>query len=207
MRIQTVGLLVVAVVCGTAGSRLAKRLFSSPPATTPEVEQRVTVWAAKQPLSAGTIFRDPERWFEERSIVKSEVPDKSVNRLYQLRGRRLARALDNQAIVTTEHLAEEEREGAALLKQEGRQALDIAVVLPAENLLLPDARVDVLSDRRTDPASAEASLIARHLPLLGVRPVDKQTVLATLAVTPAEAQQLRQAAAVNPLRLVPSQKR
>lgn len=206
MRIQTVIYLVIAVVLGTAGSRLAKRLFSSPPEPAPIVEEHVTVWAAKQPVSAGTVFREPERWFEERSILKSQEPENAVKRLYLLRGRRLARALDNQAIVTTAHLVEEEQEGAALLKHEGRQPLDIAVALPAESLLPPDARVDVLSGRRADPASAEAPVIVRNLPLLGVRSVDQQTVLATLAVTAAEAQQLRQAAK-NGLRLVLSRKR
>ena len=206
MRIQTVVYLIVAVVLGTAGSRLAKRLFSSPPEAAPAVEEHVTVWAAKQPLSAGTMFRDPDRWFEERTIPKSEEPEKALKRLYQLRGRRLARALDNQAIVTTNHLVEEEQEGAALLKKENRQPLDIPVSIPGNEILPPDARVDILSERRADSTSAQAASIATNLPLLGVRPVDQQIVVATLAVTAAEAQQLRQSQVGN-LRLRLSRKR
>jgi Flp pilus assembly protein CpaB len=205
MRIQTVILLVVAVVCGTAGSRLAKRLFSSPPAVAPApLEERVKVWAAKQPLSAGTVLREPEKWFEERTLPKSEEPDNAITRFYLLRGRRLARSLEIQAIVTIDDLAADEQDGAALLKKEGRQPFDIVLVLQANTLLPPDARVDVLPGGQTGSASARAAAV--HLPLLGIRPVDQETVLATLAVTGAEAQQLRQAAAQGSLRLVLSRK-
>jgi hypothetical protein len=207
MRIQTVVLLVVAVVLGTAGSRVTKRLLFSQSGTGSAVEERVTVFAAKQPISAGTVLREPDRWFEERTVLKAEEPEKAVNRLYHLRGRRLVGALDAQAIITTDQLADEEQEGAALLKKEGRQPVDFIVASLGDALFPPDARVDVLPGRRNDASRTARPLVASHLPLLAVRPIDKHATLATLAVTSEEEQQLRRAVAEGGLQLRLSVKR
>jgi Flp pilus assembly protein CpaB len=198
MKIKTVLLLAVAVGCGTAGSRMAKRLLSRPHEE--RAEETVVVLAAKQPLPAGTIIRDPDRVFEERTVAKSQAPGKSIKKLSLLRGRRLIRNLEAQALVTTESLEEQEREGLELLKKEGRQAVVITVAPLGSELLPPEPRVDVVL-ATPGGSIAEAPIIAGDLPLLGVEQSSADSLKATLAATPEDAQKLERAAGGGNLRL------
>jgi Flp pilus assembly protein CpaB len=196
MKLKTAILLIVAVACGTAGSRMSKRLFSKPTA-----EERVAVLAARNYLPAGTVVRDSETLFEETTVPLGLEPEDAVKRLGQLKGRRLSKPLNAQAIVTTGILEEEEPEGVAALKKEGRQAVAIPIGDSGGYYFLPESRVDVICTVIKDGQAPEARIVAQKLLILGLDgAADKQTV--TLAATAEEADKLRQAAAQGALRLV-----
>jgi Flp pilus assembly protein CpaB len=190
MKIRTALLLVVAVICGTAGSRMSKRLFSQQP-----VEERVVVFVARDYLPAGTVLREPETLFEETTLPKDQEPENAVRHLGQLKGRRLGKPLKADEVVTAGFLVEEVPEGVAILKKEGRQAVAIVVRESAGFLLLPDSRVDVIC------TANGGQVVAQKLLILGIDGgADRQTV--TLAATAEEATRLRQAATQGALRLV-----
>jgi Flp pilus assembly protein CpaB len=196
MKIRTVLLLVLAVVCGTAGSRISKRLFSSMPE--PELEM-VVVLAAKQPLAAGTVLQEPDRLFMERTLPKSEMPAQALNRMQQLRGRKLARALATQALITADCLTEEESQEWNQLKQEGRQAIDIPVQSLGSAIFWPQARVDLIWV--ASAGRPESHVVAQDLPLLGVHTVRDGRVIATVGPKREEVEKLTQATTQGTLRL------
>lgn len=208
MKMKTVLLLVVAVVCGTAASRMSKRLFSSSPEPREEpVAEKLVVLAAKEPLTAGTVLREPDRLFEERTLTRGEEPAQALSRLHQLRGRRLAKAIAARAVVTADHLVDEEGESLELLKKEGRQAFAVAVQSLGGTLFLPQARVDVIWTPTATGATTDSRLVAQDLPLLGVRTKDGGTTVATVAAKREDAEKLTQAAGQGTLRLVTRQGR
>jgi len=201
VKLKTVLLLAVAVACGTAGSRLTKRLFSSPTETTDAGTERIVVFAAKEALTQGTVLREPDRLFEERTLWSNEEPPRAVRRLHQLRGRRLIKALEAQAIVTADCLAEEEDEGPERLKREGRQAVAVPVKALGSVLFLPQARVDIVWTG-SGPMASETRTVAQDLPLLGVQPERDGKTIATVAAKREDAEKLAQAATQGTLRLV-----
>ena len=201
MKMKTVVLLVVAVALGTAASRVSKRLLSSTVEQPSQQTQRedVVVLAAKEPLAAGTVLREPDRLFEERSATANEAPAQAVHRIHLLRGRRLAKPIDAKAIVTADYLVDEEGAGLELAKREGRQAVAISVQPPGAHLFLPHSRVDVIWTSSSAPA--DSRVVARDLPLLGLQSRDGK-IIATVAAKQDDAEKLGQAATLGTLRLV-----
>jgi Flp pilus assembly protein CpaB len=197
MKLKSVLLLVLAVILGTAAGRLCQRLLSGTPA--PQ-EELVVVLVAKQPLAADTVLRDPDRLFEERTLNKSEAPSQVVSRLPQLRGRRLAKALEAQALVTTDCLADEEGPGADQLKREGRQAVVVQVKSLGGTLFWPESRVDVIWT--ANAGRSESRVIARDLPLLGLQAGRNGKIIATVAAKREDTNKLTQAARQGTLRLI-----
>jgi Flp pilus assembly protein CpaB len=205
VKIKTIFILAVAVACGTAGSRLTKRLFSKPVEAHDASSDRIVVFAAKQALTPGTVLREPDRLFEERILGSGEVPSRAVRRLHQLRGRRLIKALDANTIVTADCLAEEEEEGPERLKREGRRAVAVPVQAIGPALFLPQSRVDIVWT--VSGPAAESRIVAQDLPLLGVQPDRDGKTIATVAAKREDAEKLAQAATQGTLRLVPPQPR
>ena len=199
MKARTVVLLVAAVVIGTAGSRMSKRLFSGPPAPEPIVEN-VSVLIAKQPLPAETVLREPERMFEERALPKNEAPANAVVRLYQLRGRRLARAIEANTIITVDALVNEFVERTESLKKEGRQAVAVSVQSLGNYVLLPQSRIDLIWTRKAG-GIAESRVIAQDLPLLGVQSKAGGAIV-TVAAKRDDVEKLSQATTQGSLKLV-----
>jgi Flp pilus assembly protein CpaB len=201
MKFRTVLLLVLAVILGTAASRLTKRLLSSPP--NQDLEPAVeftTVFIAKKPLTAGTVLREPDRLLEERTVAKNDAPAGSISRLYQLRSRRLTRAIDSNAIITADCLVDDENENLELLKKEGRQTVAVAVQSLGGYQFLPQSRVDFIWTSQAG-AVPESRIIAQDLPLLGVQ--TKATgAIVTVAAKRDDAEKLSQAATQGSLKLV-----
>ena len=200
MKARTIALLVVAVVIGTAGSRMSKRLFSGPPEPEPTVEN-VGVLLAKQPIAAGTTLREPEKLFEERTLPKNQAPAKTVGRLYQLRGRKLARAIETNAIVTADALVDEEAESLELLKKEGRQAIAVQVQSLGNYFFLPQSRIDFIWTT-TAGGITDSRVIAQDLPLVGVQRKEGGAAIVTVAAKRDDAEKLSQAATQGTLKLV-----
>jgi Flp pilus assembly protein CpaB len=206
MKMKTVVLLVVAVVLGTAASRVSKRLLSSTVEQSPEQMPReaVVVFAAKERLAAGTVLSEPDRLLEERPATANDAPAQAVHRIHLLRGRRLARPINAKAIITADDLVDEEGASLELAKREGRQAVAIPVQRPGAHLFLPQSRVDVIWTSSNAPA--DLRVVARDLPLLGLQTRDGKTI-ATVAAKQDDAEKLGQAATRGTLRLVSRQVR
>jgi Flp pilus assembly protein CpaB len=209
MKIRTVLLLVVAVVCGTAGSRLTKRVFSGPPDAPSDADNEpVLVLAAKQKLSAGTVLNDPSQVLEERTVARRESPEGAVHQLQQLRGRRLARPLEAQAILTAETLVPESSFDGQ--RTNGRQAVNLSVPSLGDTYFLPEVHVDVVCTIAGASSQEEARMVAQDVPLLGVQtapqnPTGPATV--TVLARREDVERLQQAAAAGSLRIVPRQGR
>jgi len=201
MKMKTVALLVVAVALGTAASRVCKRLLSSTIEQPSEQAQReaVVVLAAKESLAAGTVLREPDRLFEERSATENEALAQAVHSIHLLRGRRLAKPINAKAIITADYLVDEEGASQELAKREGRQAVAIPVQPPGAHLFLPQSRVDVIWTSSRAPA--DSRVVARDLPLLGLQSRDGRSI-ATVAAKQDDAEKLGQAATLGTLRLV-----
>jgi Flp pilus assembly protein CpaB len=201
MKFKTVLLLVIAVILGTAASRISKRLLSSPPPDAEPVAESISVFVAKKPIRAGTVLREPDRVLEERTLIKNDAPAGTISRLFQLRDRRLTKDIEANAIITADYLADDEVANIELLKKEGRQAVAVQVQSLGNYLFLPKSRVDFIW---TAPAGAipESRVIAQDLPLLGVQTKDGGAAIVTVAAKRDDADKLLQAATQGTLKLV-----
>ncbi|HMF14493.1 MAG TPA: hypothetical protein VKE94_19390 [Gemmataceae bacterium] len=205
MKMKTVVLLVLAVILGTAASRYSKRLLSGTAEQHPDSSpEPVVVLTAKEPLAAGTVLREPDRLFDERTAIANEATARAVHRLHLLRGRRLVKPIDAHAVVTTDYLIDEEGAGLDVVKREGRQAIAIAVQPLGGQLFLPQSRVDVIWTASS--AATESRIVARDLPLLGLQTRDGRTI-ATVSAKPADTEKQGQAATQGTLQLVRTQSR
>jgi Flp pilus assembly protein CpaB len=198
MKLKTVVYLVLAVVIGTAASRVSKRLLSGPPEPEPEPPAaNANILVAKQTLKAGTKLHEPDRFFEERTVAKNKAPAGAIARLYQLRGRKLAKTIGSKDVITAEFLVDDESENLDLLKKEGRQAVAVRVQSLGNYWFLPQSRVDFIWTN-----SVESRVIVQDVPLLGVQSQDGGPAIVTVAAKRDDAEKLSQAATQGTLQVV-----
>jgi pilus assembly protein CpaB len=179
-----------------------------------ETDEKVTVLVAKQNLTMGTIIKEPEKLFDEKSFTKGEEPKKAIRNFDELKGKFLNKPLTAEQFVTADDLTDKENSGISGMMPKGYRAYGIKV--NAENnaggFVLPHSRVDIvmvpqrgMSDKELFSKIILQNVLVLAVDQVAVRPDDKQAVVSstvTVAVTPQEAEKLALANSLGDLRLI-----
>lgn len=209
MKQKVVLLLIVAVGCGVCGcGKRASRTFTPVANAQP---QMVTVLVARQKIPMGTLVKDPEQHFELKQFAKGTEPRKALTSFDQVKDRRLNKPLAAEQFVTSEDLLDPVTESASRLPA-GMRAIAIRVKIEEQThgFILPNSRVDVILTVIRGDHDSYSRIIAQNMLVLAVdalvsdprdRGVPPCSVV-TLAATPEQAEQLREATSQGELRLI-----
>src|SRR5271168_1854936 len=104
MKPRTMLLAVVAVVCGLAAMWMTNRLLADKQKEAPAQEAKEKVLVAKARVPSQTVFKDPEKYFEERDVAVSAIPRSALRSLDKLKDKRLSRTLAEGGYVAAEDL-------------------------------------------------------------------------------------------------------
>jgi Flp pilus assembly protein CpaB len=206
MKPKTMILMVAAVACGLVASYMTSRLLAD--RNTAPVENQVSIVFAKKKVPAYTNIKNPEEFFEVRQVADGPDRAKAIRNLEDLRGKRLKKAVSEDAFVRTDDLQQKGEEVVEIPK--GMRA--IAIKVTAESLaggfILPGNHVDVLCTIRGNNDPASMCLLQNMLVIaIDMKPTrdDGQVAVvgqtATLAATPEECERLSLAASLGELRL------
>jgi hypothetical protein len=117
MKPKTLILLLVAGCSGVVGSYLTS-LVTAQLAVQTEAE-KVSVLVARQNIATGTLFRDPDQFFEEKPFIKGEDPTGAIRSSNELKDRRLNKPLRAEQFVTAGDLSEPEKKEPAREQEPG----------------------------------------------------------------------------------------
>ncbi len=210
MKPKTMILMVVAVVCGLGASYMTSRVIAERNNTGQTELERVTVLVAKQKIPTGTLIKDPQKYFVEKSYIVGEEPKKAIKTWDQVKDKRLNKPLSEDQFVTAEELVDPKVWGIEVLVPPGMRALAIKVNAASvvAGFVLPNSRVDVVQTVRSGDNSETRTILQNMLVLAcdatSNRPDDKGSILAstvTLAAKPEDVQRLRLAEAIGELSL------
>jgi pilus assembly protein CpaB len=209
MKPKTIVLMVVAVVCGLAASYMTSRVIAERNNDAGD-EEKVVVLVAKQKITYGTLIKDPQKYFIEKSFTKGEEPKKALRTWDQLKDKRINKPLSEDQFVTAEDLQDPKGQGPESLLPPGMRAIAIRVNVAsgAAGFILPNSRVDVICTTHASENSATLTILQNMLVLASdqnyTRMEDKSANVATtvtLAAKPEDAMKLRLAEAAGELSL------
>jgi pilus assembly protein CpaB len=211
MKPKTLILMVVAVGCGLAASYMTSRVIAER-GNADVTEEKVKVLVAKQNLAMGTLIKDPEKFFEEKSFTKGEEPKRALRDFSQLKDRMLNKPLSAEQFVSQEDLMDKNQGGLSSSMQKGMRAvgLKVNVDTTAGGFVLPNSRVDIVSVVRRGDGDTLSKIILQNVLILAVdttstRPDDRSTIVAstvTVSVTPEQAEKLSLATEMGTLRFI-----
>ncbi len=213
MKPKTIILAVVAVVCGLGAMWMTNRLLAEKQTTTaPTAEAREKVLVAKGKIPAQTVFKDVEKYFEEREVVASAIPPKAIRTGDKVVGKRLSRNLSEGDYVTPEALVNPETDGLGAVIPPGMRAVTIRVQQDANvaGFVLPRSHVDVLCTVRNNEGSTTYTIL-ENMEVLAIdtkstRAAEGEQVIpgttATLCATPEDCNLLKMAAQTGVLDLL-----
>ena len=206
MKPKTMILMVVAVACGLVASYMTSRLLADRNTAPPE--NQVSVVFAKKRVPAFTPIRNPEEFFEVKQVTEGPLTAKAVRTLDELKGKRLKKAINEEAIVRTDDLQQKGEEVIEIPKGQRAIAIKVNPECLAGGLILPGMRVDILCTMRRgdDPTTV---LLLQNMLVMAIdtkiqRDEGQYAALgqtATLAATPEECSRLSLAAQQGELRL------
>jgi len=210
MRPKTIVLMIVAVVCGLAASYMTSRVIAERNTQAPSDDEKVIVLVAKQKINYGTLIKDPQKYFQEKSYTKGEEPKKAIKTWDQVKDKRLNKPLSEDQFVTVEDLQDPKTNGVEGLLPAGMRAIAVRVNIAtgAAGFVLPNSRVDVVQTMRQAEIPTTHTILQNMLVLasdqLTIRPDEKLSNVAstvTLAAKPEDVQKLRLAEATGELSL------
>jgi len=211
MKPKTMILMVLAVVCGLAASYMTSRVLADRNQPAGPEEEKVVVLVAKQKVPMGTLIKDPQKYFVEKTYTKGEEPRKAIKSWDQLKDKRLNKPLSEEQFVTGEELLDPKGYGGIeYLLPQGMRGIAIKVnsASSAAGFVLPNSRVDVVQTLRFGENSTTKTILQNMLVLatdaIKDRPDDKGNILAstvTLAAKPEDVQKLRLAEGIGELSL------
>jgi pilus assembly protein CpaB len=212
MKPKTLILMFVAIGCGLVASYMTSRVIAERGEKDPVEQEKVAILVAKQNIPMAVLFKDPEKYFEEKQYVKGEEPKKAIKTFDLLKDKRLNKPLNAEQFVTEDDLDTREKEGLSARIQKGMRAHSIKVSVDsvAGGFILPGNRVDIVSVVRRSEAETFSKIILQNILVLGVdqnatRPEDKQNIVAstvTVEVKPEQSEKLSLANEQGTLRLI-----
>lgn len=209
MKPKTMMLMVVAIGCGLVASYMTSRLLaerSGPPQTM----KKILVAVKKVPQY--TPIKEPEKFFVEKDVPEDAAPKKALTTFEELRGKKLNKAINEEAYVYADDLLDPNTEGMHSKLAPGQRA--VAIKVDAQSLaggfVLPGTHVDVVCTQRRGENDSESKIILQNMLVLAVdtknnREDGQSTILGqtvTLAAKPEEAQQLSLASSIGELKLI-----
>src|SRR5262245_8681900 len=207
MKSRTMILMGVAVVCGLVASYLTSRMLANQGSGE---EEKVQVVVAKDRVPAGTLIKDPAKYFMLKDFTKGSEPKKAFTSLEQLKDKKLKNSIGSEAHVTPDDIAKKEDEGLAGDIPPGMRAVAIRVGIDTTvaGFVLPRSHVDIVST--THEGGTVSQILLQDMLVLAVdqSPAreDGRTVMpaatVTIQATPEEAEVLTLAQSKGELRLL-----
>jgi Flp pilus assembly protein CpaB len=208
MKPKTMILMVVAVACGLVASYMTSRLLADRNTAPPENQVSVVFAKTGKRVPAFTPIRNPEEFFEVKQVSEGPLTAKAVKSLDELKGKRLKKAISEEAIVRTDDLQQKGEEVIEIPKGQRAIAIKVNPECLAGGFILPGMRVDILCTMRggNDPATVLLlqNMLVMAIDMKPTRDEGQVAVLgqtATLAATPEECSRLSLAAQQGELRL------
>ena len=107
MKPKTLIVMLVAACSGVVGSYLTSLVTAQ--LAVPTEAEKVSVLVARQNIAAGTLLRDPDKFFEEKQFIKGEDPTGAIRSFNELKDRLLNKPLRAEQFVTAGDLSEPEK--------------------------------------------------------------------------------------------------
>jgi Flp pilus assembly protein CpaB len=209
---KTMLLAVVAVVCGLAAMWMTNRLLADRQKEVPVVEAKEKVLVAKAKIPSQTLFKEPEKYFEEREVVVSAIPRSALRSVEKLKDKRLSRTLAEGGYVVPEDLVNPETDGLGAVLPAGMRAVTIRVQPDSlvGGWVIPKSHVDVLCTVRNNEGSSTYTIL-ENMEVLAIdlksnrSPDDPPAIMGTtvtLTATPEDCNLIKMAAGNGELNLV-----
>jgi pilus assembly protein CpaB len=212
MKPKTMLLAVVAVVCGLGAMWMTNRLLADKQKEAPAQEAKEKVLVAKAKIPSQTVFKDPDKFFEEKEMPVSAIPKLALRSTDKVKDKRLSRTLANEAYVFAEDLVNPETDGLGAVLPAGMRA--VAIRVQPDSLVgghvLPGSHVDVLCTVRSNDGSTTYTIL-ENMEVLAIdlkhnrSPDDAPAMLGntvTLAASPEDCNLLKMAAGNGELNLI-----
>ena len=211
MKPKTMVLMMVAIGCGLAASYMTSRVIADRTADQGEVEM-TTILVAKKNLNLGTLLKDPEACFEEKSFTKGEEPKKAIREFAMLKDKRLNKGVTAEMFVTQDDLWDKEHDSLAGQIPAGMRGFGIRtnVEQSSGGFVLPHSHVDLVSVIHGPNGETKSKIIMQNVLVLAVdqdsnRSNEKNSMVpttVTVQVTPAQAEQIALAQDMGQIRLI-----
>jgi pilus assembly protein CpaB len=215
MKPKTIILMVVAVGCGLAASYMISRLLAERNIVQEEQQEKVKVLVAKTNLEMGLLIKEPKKCFKEKTYIRGEEPTHALtDQDYdKLQDRRLIKPLSTDQFVSQEDLLDKDKNSLGYRLKDGMRAVGIkvdATSIASGFASLPMSRVDVVSVLRRGDGDSVSRVLLENVLVLAAdtetgRPPDRTAIpasVATVALTPDDAELVTLAAEMGTLRLL-----
>ena len=212
MKPKTLILMFVAIGCGLVASYMTSRVIAERSEKDTAEQEKVAILVAKDKIPMAVLFKEPEKYFEEKLYVKGEEPKKAIRTFDMLKDKRLNKPLGAEQFVTEDDLDSREKDGLSAKIQKGMRAYSIKTNVDsvAGGFILPNNRVDIVSVVRRSDAETSSKIILQNILILAVdansvKPEDKQNIVAstvTVEVTPQQSEKLALASEQGSLRMI-----
>jgi pilus assembly protein CpaB len=158
--------------------------------------EKVTVLVAKQKITSGSVFKEPEQLFDMEERLRSDVPKNAVVSTDALKDQALKSALEKGDILVADNLVDKNKLGIEISIPPGFRAVGVKTTPEAivGGFVLPGSHVDVIHTARGKQEDIKGQMILQNILVLAVDTIDTRqegrAVLSTtvsLLVTPEEA--------------------
>jgi Flp pilus assembly protein CpaB len=147
MKPKTMILMILAIVCGLVASYMTSQLIA-------QNKEMAVVLRTKAKMTQWSTIRDPADQFEEIEILKKNAPQNAVHpaewkkdsKEGGLRGRRLRSTVDENTVLTEDHLLKKEVSGIDGMLDKGKRAMSIPISADraVAFFVVPGSKVDVV---------------------------------------------------------------
>jgi pilus assembly protein CpaB len=198
MKSKTMILMVVAVGCGLVASFLTSRLLAER-GKTPEAPVMRKFLVARKNLPVGTVFKEPEKYFEEKEFPDESAPKKGFESFDAIKDRKLSKPISADAPLSRDDLMEGGKGDFEQSIPAGHEA--IAIKVNPESIVggfvRPYSKVDVIWTWNRGADSLSKTILQNLLVLAADQEPGREggdqaklVTTVTLAVKPDEAQKL-----------------
>src|SRR5262245_11342082 len=106
MKPRTMVLMVVAVGCGLAASYMTSKLLADRKEKEKPPEERVNILYVKAKVPRFTVIKEPEKYFEQRSRLKSEAPKSYFSEFSEIKDKKINKELKVDVHVSPEDISD-----------------------------------------------------------------------------------------------------
>jgi Flp pilus assembly protein CpaB len=156
MKPKTMILMVVAVVCGLAASYMTSRLLAERKA--PPQEERVPVVVSKTKVPRFTTLNEPEKYFEVKWRVKTDVPLKYFSELKDIKDKRVNKEFKPDVYIEPEDVLDKTATVLSIPDGHGAIGIKVTAASTAGYFVTPGDKVDLLLTQRGEQSTASTIL-------------------------------------------------
>jgi Flp pilus assembly protein CpaB len=152
MKPKTMILMVVAIGCGLVASYMTSKLLAERKAPPPE--ERVTILVARTKIPKNTQLKEPEKFFDQKSFLKSDAPKSFYSEYAEIKDKRVNKDFKPDVHISPEDV--QDRQNTVLPIPDGYGAIGVRVTAEkgVSFFITPGDKVDVMLTQRGENASS-----------------------------------------------------